>query len=320
LDGVNTALSAKIAVNSRSLSKKILWRIKSCWQLYIFLLPAGIYVLIFDYLPMYGVQIAFKNFRSSLGIWNSPWIGFDHFKRFIQYPYFLRIVWNTLSINLYSLVIGFPAPVLLALLINEIRSASFKKTAQMITYAPHFISTVVMCSLILLFLNKDAGVINRLILAIGLSPIDFMTQAGWFKTIYVVTGIWQNMGWGTIIYLAALAGVSLELIEAARIDGANRIRVIWHINLPHLLPTIVILLILRCGSLLSLGFEKIWLLQNPLNLEASEIISTYVYKVGLENSQFSYSAAIGLFNTSVNLALLISVNAFSRWVSETSLW
>lgn len=307
-------------IRSQSVLKFAVRRMQSCWQLYLLLAPAAVYLFIFNYLPMYGVQIAFKNFRSSMGIWGSPWIGLSHFQRFVSYPYFLRIVWNTLSINLYSLAVGFPAPVILALLINEVRNNSFKKTVQMVTYAPHFISTVVICGMLLLFLNKDAGIINKILQVVGLAPVSFMTEAAWFKTVYVFSGIWQNVGWGTIIYLAALSGVSPELVEAARMDGANRLQIIGYINLPHLMPTILILLIMRCGQLLSLGFEKIWLLQNPLNLEVSEVISTYVYKVGLENSQFSYASAIGLFNTFVNLILLTSVNSFSRYVSSTSLW
>lgn len=308
------------SIRNQSVWKYAVRRMYSCWQLYLLLAPAAVYLFIFNYLPMYGVQIAFKNFRSSMGIWGSPWIGLSHFARFVSYPYFLRIVWNTLSINIYSLAIGFPAPIILALLMNEVGNKSFKKTVQMVTYAPHFISTVVICGMLLLFLNKDAGVINKILEAVGLMPVSFMTEAAWFKTVYVFSGIWQNVGWGTIIYLAALSGVSPELVEAARMDGANRLQIIGHVNLPHLMPTIIILLIMRCGQLLSLGFEKVWLLQNPLNLEVSEIISTYVYKVGLGNSQFSYASAIGLFNTFVNLILLTSVNAFSRYISSTSLW
>lgn len=299
---------------------KKLKNIRSGWQLYLFLLPAFAYVFIFNYMPMYGVQIAFKEFRTSLGIWGSSWVGLYNFRKFIEYPYFLRIVWNTLSINLYSLALGFPAPILLALLINEIRNTYFKKTVQMVTYAPHFISTVVICGMILLFLNEDHGFINQFIAIFGFERINFMSEPNWFSSIYVFSNVWQNVGWSTIIYLAALSGVDPEQIEAARIDGAHRLGIIRYINIPHLMPTIVILLILRCGSILSLGFEKVYLLQNPLNLEASEIISTYVYKVGLLNSQFSYSSAIGLFNNVVNLALLVGVNALSRHVSENSLW
>jgi putative aldouronate transport system permease protein len=269
---------------------------------------------------MFGIQIAFKDFRPSLGIWGGPFAGFKHFIRFLRYPYFKLLVWNTISINLYSLALGFPLPILLALLINEIQGKGFKKTVQMVTYAPHFISTVVICGMILLFTNKSTGMINHLVAVFGFSRKEFLSDPRWFKSVYVISGIWQNAGWNTIIYLAVLSGVSPELVEAARIDGAGRLRIIWNVNVPHIVPTVIILLILNCGSLLSLGFEKVWLLQNPLNMDASEIISTYVYKVGLQGAQFSYSTAIGLFNTAVNLVLLITVNTLSSKLSETSLW
>jgi putative aldouronate transport system permease protein len=290
------------------------------WQYYILLIPALAYIIIFNYLPMYGIQIAFKDYRGGLGIWGSPWTGLTHFKRFVSYPKFSLILWNTISINLYSLLVGFPVPIILALLINEVRHRFFKKFVQMATYAPHFISTVVICGMILLFTNKSVGMINNCLEIFGFNRVSFMTEPGWFKSVYVLSGVWQNAGWGTIIYLAVLSGVSPELVEAARIDGANRFQIIWHINIPFIIPTIIVLLILNCGSLMSLGFEKVYLLQNPLNLDASEIISTYVYKVGLLGSQFSYSTAIGLFNTVCNLILLVTVNTISAKVSEASLW
>ncbi len=294
--------------------------LRKYWQLYLLILPTILYVFIFNYIPMYGVQIALKDFRSSLGIWGSPWVGLKHFIRFINYPYFQTMMWNTLSINLYSLVVGFPMPILLALLINEIRVSKFKKLVQMVTYAPHFISTVVVCGMIILFTSKQTGMINHLISVLGFERIGFMSNPNWFKTVYVLSGVWQNTGWSTIIYLAVLSGVSPELVEAGRIDGASRFGIIRHINLPHILPTVIILLILNCGSLLNLGFEKVWLLQNPLNMDASEIIATYIYKVGLLGAQFSYSAAIGLFNTVINFVLLIAVNYTSKKFSDTSLW
>lgn len=292
----------------------------SQWQLLLLLLPAFVYVLIFNYIPMYGVQIAFKDYSTSAGIWGSKWVGLEYIIRFISYPYFWRNIWNTLSINLYSLIAGFPMPIILALLINEMNNQAFKRTVQMVTYAPYFISTVVICGMIVLFLNRDMGFISRFISLLGFKSVDYMTKPEWFSTIYVLSGIWQGVGWGTIIYLAALSGVSPEHVEAARIDGATRIHIIGYINLPHILPTIVILLILRCGDILSLDFEKVWLLQNSLNMEASEIIATYVYKIGLQSGEFSYAAAIGLFNTMINLVLLISVNTVSRRINETTLW
>lgn len=269
---------------------------------------------------MYGVQIAFKDFSTSAGIWASKWIGLKYFLRFFDYPYFWRILWNTVSINLYSLAAGFPAPILLALMLNELRGKAFKRTVQMVSYAPHFISTVVICGMINLFLDDDYGLVNTLMAMAGIPAVNFMSEPKWFSTVYVWSGIWQGVGWGTIIYLAALAGISPELVEAARIDGANRFRIMCHVNIPGILPTVIVLLILNCGQMLSLGFEKVWLLQNKLNLDASEIISTYVYKIGLGSGEFSYSTAIGLFNTVVNLVLLILVNSLARRTSDYALW
>ena len=289
------------------------------WQHYLLLLPAVIYLVIFCYTPMYGVQIAFRDFRAPKGILGSPWVGLKHFVRFVQYPDFWKILGNTLSITLYSLA-TFPLGVVLALMMNEVRSLRFKKTVQMITYAPHFISTVVVCSMITLFLSKSNGVINHELAALGAERIDFMTQAYMFPSIVVWSGVWQSIGWSTIIYMSALAGVPEEMLEAARIDGANRLQIIWYMNLPTIMPTIITMLILSCGSLLSLGFEKVYLLQNSLNLDRSQIIATYVYQVGLVGAQFSYSSAIGLFNNLINIALLLLVNAISKRVAQIGLF
>ena len=269
---------------------------------------------------MYGLQIAFKDFRGGLGIWGSPWTGLTHFKRFISYPQFSLLIWNTLSINLYNLAVGFPVPIILALLLNEVRNKYFKKIVQMVTYAPHFISTVVICGMITLFTNKDIGMINNLLAIFGFDRVNFMVESGLFRSIFVLSGVWQEAGWGAIIYLAVLSGVSQELVEAARIDGANRYQIIWNINIPHLIPTIIILFILRCGSLFNLGFEKVFLLQNPLNINASEVISTYVYKIGLLGAQFSYASAIGFFNTICNIILLVTVNTIAAKIGKASLW
>ena len=297
----------------------LLHRIGAEWQHYLLLLPAVVYLIIFSYATMYGVQIAFRDFRASKGILGSPWVGLKHFIRFVQYPDFGKILGNTLSITLYSLT-TFPLGIILALMMNEVRNIRFKKTVQMITYAPHFISTVVVCSMITLFLNKNNGIINHVIAALGGTRIDFMTQSHMFPSIVVWSGVWQSIGWSTIIYISALSGVSEEMLEAARIDGANRIQIIWHMNIPTILPTIITMLILNCGNLLSLGFEKIYLLQNSLNLDNSQIIATYVYQVGLVSAQFSYSAAIGLFNNIINIALLLLVNAISKHVAQISLF
>ena len=281
--------------------------------------PAIIIVICMSYFPMYGVQIAFKNFKPSKGIWGSPWVGLKFFEKFVKNPLFGRLIWNTMRISLYSLA-TFPLPVLLALMINELDNQAFKKTVQMVTYAPHFLSTVVVCSMITLFCNKDSGLFNNIIEALGGQRTAFLEKANLFTPIYVWSGVWQGIGWSSILYIAALSGVSPELVEAARIDGANRMQIVLHVNIPSIMPTIVITLIMSCGGILSVGFEKVYLLQNKLNLDASNIIATYVYELGLLNAQYSASAAIGLFNTIVNITLLLIVNAIARRVSEISLF
>lgn len=299
--------------------RRMLRQILTDWQLYLLVLPAVVYIFLFNYMPMYGVQIAFRNFRPSKGIWGSQWVGLQFFIKFVKYPHFSKIVLNTLWISLYGMA-TFPLSIILALMLNELNNEKFKKIVQMITYAPHFISTVVLCSMITLFLNKDNGMINNIISAFGGKRQAFLEIPACFSTIYVWSGVWQGIGWGTIIYISALAGVPMEQVEAARIDGASRFQIILHVNVPTIMPTIVIMLIMSCGSVLSVGFDKVYLLQNPLNMDASNVISTYVYELGLLNGQFSYSAAIGLFNTIVNVIMLLIVNAIARRVSEISLW
>ncbi|NLD88297.1 MAG: sugar ABC transporter permease [Clostridiales bacterium] len=313
----NTVARRKIGSNTNF--KKTLKRALSDWQLYVLILPALVYLIIFAYAPMYGIQIAFKDYRAKDGIWGSEWVGFKHFARFLSYPAFWKIIKNTLSISLYSLA-TFPCAVILSLLINELDNAKFKKTVQMITYAPHFISTVVLCGMIKLFFNRGTGIINNVIEILGGTRIDFLAKPEYFNDIYVWSGVWQGVGWGTIIYLAVLSNVSPELVEAARIDGASRFQVIRHVNIPAILPTIIIMLILSCGSVLSVGFEKVYLLQNNLNSDASQVISTYVYEIGLVGGQFSYSSAISLFNTIINVLFILTVNTIARRVSDVSLW
>lgn len=290
------------------------------WQLYVLLIPVIAYFVIFEYTPMYGVQIAFKDFIAKKGIWGSPWVGFKHFQRFFDSYFFWTLLKNTLGISLYQLVVGFPVPILLALMINEVRQSKFRKFIQTVTYAPHFLSTVVMVGMIVIFLNPNTGLVNHFLELFGLKPISFMTEAGWFKTIYVFSGVWQQMGWSSIIYLAALSGIDPQQHEAAKVDGANRLQRIWHVNIPGILPTIVILLILQMGSLMGVGFEKVFLMQNDLNMDSSDVISTYVYRSGILGAQYSFSAAVGLFNSVVNFILLISVNFISRRLNQTSLW
>ncbi len=293
-------------------------RVLSSWQLYVMLVPTLAYLFLFNYMPIYGVQIAFRDFRGSRGIWGSQWVGLKHFIRFINYPNFWPILRNTLVISLYSLA-TFPCSVILALLFNEIDNRFFKRTVQMVAYAPHFISTVVVCSMLTLFLNRN-GLINNLLAAVGVPRTDYLTYPEYFASIYVWSGVWQSVGFGTVIYMSALSSVPGELIEAARIDGATRMRIVWHINIPTILPTIVTMLILRCGSILGVGFEKVFLLQNSLNLDASQVISTYVYDLGIQRAQYSYSSAIGLLNTVVNVILLMIVNKISRKVTQVGLW
>lgn len=289
------------------------------YDLYLMLLLPIAWYLIFHYGPLYGLQIAFKNFNPAKGIMGSPWEGFGHFERFFDSYYFWRLLWNTVSINLFSLLIAFPIPIMLALLVNEIRSKTYSKWLQNITYIPHFISVVVIVGILNVFLSPT-GPINMLIEAVGGSSVRFLESAGWFKTIFIGSNIWQNMGWQSIIYIAALSGVNPQLYEAAKMDGASRLRRIWHVSLPGIAPVIVILLILDIGHFMNVGFEKILLMQNNLNLESSDVISTFVYTTGILKGEYSYTAAIGLFNSVINLILLLLVNRFARKTSETSLW
>ncbi len=299
--------------------KKWFGRLHKNRQLYVLILPAIISVFVFHYIPIYGVQVAFKDFRASMEIWGSPWVGLKHFGRFFEMPFFGMMIRNTLSISLYSLA-TFPCAVIVALLLNELRNERFKKVVQMVSYAPHFVSTVVVCSMVLIFFDKNRGLVNNILALLGRERISFIEIPKYFSSLYVWSGVWSSVGWNTIIYLAALSSISPEMIEAARIDGASQWKILWHINVPSILPTIVTLLILNTGSILSVGFEKIYLLQNPLNLDASRVISTYVYEVGMGSGQFSYSTAIGLFNNVVNVVCIVLVNQISRAVTHISMW
>jgi putative aldouronate transport system permease protein len=269
---------------------------------------------------MYGLQIAFRDFNPIDGISGSAWVGLEHFERFINQYSFWNLIRNTVGISVYSLLVAFPAPILLALIINEIRITRFKLLLQNVTYAPHFISTVVMVSMIMIVLNPEYGIVNKGIGIFGFAPIDFMTKSEWFKSIYVFSDVWQNAGWGSIIYLAALAGISNELHEAAMIDGATRLQRIIHINIPGILPVISILFILNVGGIMAVGFEKVFLMQNPLILDSSEVIATYVYKSGLLNVQYSFAAAVGFFNNLINFILLLTVNNIVKRLGQDSLW
>ena len=293
--------------------------LKKNWVCYLFILPMLIYVIIFNYIPMYGIQLAFKDYRVADGIWGSAWVGLKHFKTFFESYQFKDLLWNTLSLSLYSLIAGFPMPIIFALLLNYITNVKLKKVVQMVTYAPHFISTVVYCGMILIFLSSD-GVINQLLKLIGIDSVAFLTNPSNFRHIYVWSGVLQNIGWGSIMYISVLTSVDPTLHEAATVDGATRFQRLLHIDLPAIVPTMVIMLIMRAGEIMDLGFEKAFLLQNNINLDYSEIIATYVYKIGIQGGQFSYSSAIGLFNNVINMVLLVVVNKIAKKVSDVSLW
>ncbi len=296
--------------------------IKLAWQLYVLLLLPVIYIIMFAYVPMFGIQIAFKKFSATKGIWGSPWVGLRYF-RFLQQEEFRQAFINTITVSVYSLVAGFPIPILLALGLNVMRNKAYKKTVQMVTYLPHFISTVVMVGILTQFFNTKVGLFKQIydiLFPNGSYDASPMGSASAFQHLYVWSGIWQNMGWSTIIYLAALSNSDIEQTEAAIIDGATRLQRVWHIDIPTILPTAIILLIMNTGQLMNVGFEKVLLMQADTNLSKSQIISTFSYKRGIIMQQFETGTAIGLFNSVINLILLVSVNAISRRVSETSLW
>ncbi|KRG15492.1 sugar ABC transporter permease [Virgibacillus soli] len=286
----------------------------------IFALPL-LYILIFKYYPMYGAIIAFKNYDPLLGILNSPWVGFEHFSKFIHSYEFIRVLKNTIVLGIYQIIAGFPFPIILALSLNYVYSKRFKKATQMITYAPHFISVVVMVGLIFMVLAPN-GPVNKLLAIFGITGLNYMGEASLFKSIFVWSDIWQNIGYGCIIYLAALSGISPAHHEAAIMDGASKWQRIWHIDIPGILPTMIILLILNMGNFLSVSFEKVLLMQNSLNLSASEVIDTYVYKVGLLSAfpQYSYATAIGLFKSVVALVLILGTNKIAKKLGQESLW
>ncbi|WP_246552276.1 ABC transporter permease [Vallitalea pronyensis] len=290
------------------------------YQLYLMILPAVIYFLIFHYGPMYGIQIAFKDFRPIDGITGSPWVGIKYFERFFKSYQFWRVLRNTLLLSVFQLAAGFPVPIIMALLLNQVKNMKFKKLVQTVTYAPHFISIVVLVGMLNVFLSPSTGLVNHVIRLFGGEAVYFIGKPEYFRTIFVASGIWQNAGWGTIIYLAALAGVGPELYEAAKVDGASKLQIIRHVDVPSIAPTIIILLIMNLGRIMNVGFQKAFLLQNPLNAETSEIIQTYMYKVGLLQMEFEYSTAVSLFNTLINVVLLLTANRIAKKFSENSLW
>ena len=294
--------------------------IRYSWDLLLLLLPALILLLVFSYGPMYGVLMAFKDYSSVKGIWNSPWVGLKHFQRFVTANNFPTLLRNTLTISIYSLIAGFPLPIVFALMLNKLKSKKFKGFTQTASYAPYFISTVVLVGMMRIFFAPETGIVNNVIMSLGGSDFDFFASGSAFKHLYVWSDVWKNIGWGSIIYVAALSNINPELYESAKVDGANTLKTILHIDLPGILPTIITLLILNTGNLMSVGFEKAYLMQTTLNTEFSEIISTYVYKVGIKGAQFSFSTAVNTFNSIINCILLIIVNKVAQSTGETSLW
>ncbi|TVQ26264.1 MAG: sugar ABC transporter permease [Spirochaetaceae bacterium] len=285
----------------------------------MFLVPLTWYI-IFRYLPIYGIQIAFRDFVASRGILGSDWVGLRHFRRFFQSFFFWRLIRNTLGIAFYSLVVGFPVPIVLALMLNEVGNLRFKKLVQNITYMPYFLSLVVVVGMIVNFTNPNYGVINTMIRAFGGDAIPFMIRPDWFKSVFVLSNVWQNAGWGAVIYIAALASVNPELYEAATVDGASRLQKVFNVSLPGITPTIVVLLILRVGNLLNVDFQMILLMQNSLNLQSSDVIMTYVYRVGILEGSYSFSTAVGLFQAFLNVCLLFGANSTAKRLQEASLW
>lgn len=296
--------------------------IKKHWQLYLLLIPVIAYYIVFKYKPMVGVQIAFRDFRLRKGMWNSNWVGMKHFIRFFSSYNCLPIIGNTLYLGFLSLVFCFPFPVFLALVFNELRSEKLKKTMQTITYAPHFISTIVVVGMLMAMCSPSTGIVNTLLMNLGLvsEPVYLMGSGKYFRLMFILSGIWKDAGWNAIIFISALAAIDPTLYEAARVDGAIRWQQLIFVTLPSILPTIVIMLILESGKVLNIGFEKVYAMQTDLNLSVSEVISTYTYKVGLENLEYDYATAIGLFNSVVSFILLIVVNGISKRATETSLW
>ena len=311
---------AAIKRRGRGLCRRMAMTVRRDWQLWALLLPALAFFVVFCYFPMYGVQIAFRDYKAAFGITGSKWVGLKFFKKFFSSYYCGRMFANTFLLNLYGLIFGFPIPILLAILLNQLNHKRFKGFAQTAIYIPHFISTVVLAGMIYLFFSPTNGIVNHLITAAGGKSVYFIMEPGWFRPLFIGSEIWQNAGWNTILYIATLTSIDPQLYEAATIDGATRWDKIKHIDIPHLIPIAVMMLILNCGSLLTVGYEKAFLLQTSPNLAGSEIISTYVYKMGLEKSDFSFSTAVGLLNSVCNAIILLIANGVSRAVSQNSLF
>ena len=289
------------------------------YLVYLFI-PCFLYYLIFKYIPMFGIVIAFQDYSPYLGYFKSEWVGLQNFIDFFESIYFWRLIRNTLMLNVYDLLLGFPVQIIFALLLNEVTNQGIKRFVQTVSYLPHFISIVIVVGIMHSFLSPNSGIVNVLLNNMGKDTIDFWTESKWFRPLYIGSGIWQGFGWGSIIYLAAISGIDPNLYEAAEMDGARRIRKMIHITIPGIMPTIVILLILRLGNMMSVGFQKIILMYNGATYETADVISTYVYRKGIAGGEFSFATAVGLFNSVINLILIFAANTFSRKIGETSLW
>ncbi|WP_353474545.1 ABC transporter permease subunit [Salipiger sp. H15] len=313
-------VEASEALRPRSRVHATIDHLKRDWQLYVLLLPTILWLLVFLYKPMYGLQIAFKDYSVFRGISGSPWVGFEHFVTLFHNDQFLRALRNTIHISLLSLVFGFPMPILLALMFNEVLQQTFRKTAQTIVYLPHFISSVIIAGIVITAFSPSAGIVNTVLGWFGMEPIYFLTKAEWFRPIFVGTGIWQEAGFQSIVYLAAIAGISPTLYESAVVDGASRLQMMWKITLPSILPTIIIMLIIRIGNMLEVSFEMIILLYQPATYETADVVNTFIYRQGLQGGQYDLAAAAGLFNAVVAFVLVMTANTISKRFSRTSLW
>lgn len=308
-----------VSAKQLSLPHRLLRDMRVNWILYLMIIPPTIYYILFAYVPMAGIQMAFKEYFIKKGIWGSPWVGFANFERFFSIYNFRALLWNTVSISLYGLVVGTFAPIAFSLMINYVRSTRWKKILQMVTYLPYFISTVVLVGMLGIFMG-DNGLINSLLKTAGMGTIPFLSSAASFPHTYVLSGVWQSLGFSSVIYIAALSGVDTQIHEAATVDGASIWRRIWHIDLVEIRPTIIVLFIMGLGSVINIGYEKVLLMQNPLNISASEVLSTFIYKVGMINSDYGYATAVGLFNSVISMILLFVANRVCRKIADYSLW
>ena len=307
-------------IQKRQRNQKWINAIKREKYLWLLVLPGILWYIVFAYVPMFGLIIAFQDFSPFRGIADSPWAGFMWFEQFFGSQFFWRLLRNTLLLNLYNVIFSFPIPITLALLLNEIRHSWYKKIAQTISYLPHFVSTVVIVGMMANFLSPVGGIINLIIESLGGKEMNFMIKPEWFRPLYIISGIWQEAGWGSIIYLAALSGIDTQLYEAAIVDGANKWKQLWHISIPGILPTIIIMLIMNLGHILSIGYEKIILMYNPATYETADVINTYVYRRGIVSGEYSFGTAVGLFQSVINFLFVIAANRISRNVTEISLW